>query len=72
MNNILERFNKIKSNINDLNFDQTVNIIAVSKTFLDHIRPLIDRHTILVKIKFKRQTKWTEIKKEVKDLNLHM
>ena len=33
MNNILERFNKIKSNINDLNFDQTVNIIAVSKTF---------------------------------------
>ena len=43
MNNILERFNKIKSNINDLNFDQTVNIIAVSKTFsLDHIRPLID------------------------------
>ncbi len=75
MNNILERFNKIKSNINDLNFDQTVNIIAVSKTFsLDHIRPLIDYgHTHFGENKVQEaKTKWTEIKKEVKDLNLHM
>ena len=43
MNIIIERFDKIKSNITSLNLTRTINIIAVSKTFtLDHIRPLID------------------------------
>ena len=38
MNIIIERFNKIKSNI-----DQNVEIVAISKTFpIDHIKPLID------------------------------
>ena len=40
---IVERFNKIKSNINKLKPAKSVNIVAVSKTFsLEHIKPLID------------------------------
>ena len=43
MSTIIERFNKIKSNILALKPTKQVNIIAVSKTFpLDHIKPLID------------------------------
>ena len=42
MNIILERFSKIKSNIDKLNNKDLINIIAVSKTFpLEHIEPLI-------------------------------
>ena len=40
---IIERFNKIKSNIDALKPAKPVNIVAISKTFsLDHIKPLID------------------------------
>ena len=43
MTTIVERFEKIKSNISLLKPNKKVNIIAVSKTFtLDHIYPLID------------------------------
>ena len=43
MNTIIERFNKIKSNIALSKPTQKVNIIAVSKTFpLEHLNPLID------------------------------
>ena len=43
MDMIVERFNKIKSNILQLKPDKQVKIIAISKTFpLDYIRPLID------------------------------
>ena len=43
MNNIIERFNKIKSNIEKLKPASNTKIIAVSKTFpLDHIKPLIN------------------------------
>ena len=39
MDTIVERYNKIKSNINN----DEVNIVAVSKMFtLDHIMPLVD------------------------------
>ena len=42
MNTIIERFNKIKSNIALSKPTQKVNIIAVSKTFpLEHLNPLI-------------------------------
>ena len=43
MSNIIERFNKIKSNINNSSNRDNIKIIAVSKTFdLNHIMPLID------------------------------
>ena len=43
MYNIIESFNKIKSNIKDLKPTKLVNIVAVSKTFtMDHIKPLVD------------------------------
>ncbi len=75
MNNILERFNKIKSNISDLKPEQEVNIIAISKTFsLDYIRPLIDfGHIHFGENKVQEaKVKWVEVKKEFKNLNLHM
>ncbi len=43
MNTIIDRFNNIKSNINEKNSNKRINVIAVSKTFtLEYIRPLID------------------------------
>ena len=43
MNNIIESFKKINSNINKLSLQQKINIVAVSKTFsLEHIKPLIE------------------------------
>ena len=47
MSTIVERYNKINSNIATIKPEQNVNIIAVSKTFpLEHIKPLIDHgHT---------------------------
>ena len=53
---IIERFNKINSNISSLKSDNPVKIIAVSKTFsISHIMPLIDHgHVTLERIKYKR------------------
>ena len=44
MSIIIERFNKIKSNISKIdNNNNKVNIVAVSKTFsLEHVMPLVD------------------------------
>ena len=43
MSMIVERFNKIKSNIDKIKLVKPVNIIAVSKTFpLSHVQPLIN------------------------------
>ena len=43
MNNIIESFEKINSNIRRLSLKQKINIVAVSKTFsLEHIKPLIE------------------------------
>ena len=43
MNNIVESFEKINSNIKKQRANRLINVIAVSKTFLlDHIKPLID------------------------------
>ena len=75
MNTIVERFNKIKSNIDSLNPIKPVSIIAVSKTFsLTHIQPLIDYgHNHFGENKVQEAiVKWTKVKKEKNDLNLHM
>ena len=75
MNNILESFNKIKSNINLLQPAKPVNIVAISKTFaLDHIKPLIDYgHTHFGEHKVQEAiSKWRDIKNDRKDLKLHM
>ena len=76
MNIIVERFNKIKSNITSLKSPKPLNIIAVSKTFpLTHIRPLIDYgHNHFGENKVQETiSKWSIInKKEREDRNLHM
>tara|TARA_A100001015_G_scaffold212953_1_gene238855 strand:+ start:7601 stop:8245 length:645 start_codon:yes stop_codon:yes gene_type:complete len=72
---IIERFNKIKSNIDDLKPSKPVNIVAISKTFsLDHIKPLIDfghKHFGENKVQ-EAIAKWTDLKSNNKNLNLHM
>ena len=74
MNTIVERFDKIKSNISLLQPAKAVNIIAVSKTFsINHIRPLIDYgHLHFGENKVQEAiSKWRIIRSEKKDLNLH-
>ena len=75
MNIIIERFNKIQSNISKLNNSKSSKIIAVSKTFsLDHIMPLIEHgHNHFGENKVQEaEAKWLKIKKEKKNLQLHM
>ena len=75
MSTIIERLEKIKLNIVKSNPDQKVNIIAVSKTFsLQHINPLINHgHLHFGENKVQEAiSKWTQIKKENKNLKLHM
>ena len=75
MNTIVESFNKIKSNIDSLKPIKPVNIVAVSKTFPPtHIQPLIDYgHAHYGENKVQEAiTKWSEIKKKKKFINLHM
>ena len=75
MNIIIERFNKIQSNILKLDNSKSPKIIAVSKTFsLDHIMPLIEHgHNHFGENKVQEaETKWLQIKKEKKNLQLHM
>ena len=72
---IIERFNKIKSNIDDLKPSKPVNIVAISKSFsLDHIKPLIDfGHNHFGENKVQEAiAKWTDLKSKNKNLNLHM
>ena len=75
MNTIVDRFEKIKSKILSLQPIKPVNIIAVSKTFtLNYIKPLIDHgHLHFGENKIQEAfSKWSEQKKENKDLKLHM
>ena len=75
MTTIIERFNKIKSNIASIKKPKDVNIIAVSKTFsIEQIHPLLNyghihfgENKVLEAI-----SKWGEIKRNSKNLNLHM
>ena len=75
MSIIVERFNKIKSNIEKIPSDTSRTIVAVSKTFsLDHIMPLINyghMHYGENKVQ-EAEVKWLQIKNKKKDLKLHM
>jgi len=75
MSIIVERFNKIKSNIEKVPSDTSRTIVAVSKTFsLDHIMPLINyghMHYGENKVQ-EAEAKWLQIKNKKKDLKLHM
>ena len=71
MNPIINRFENIKSIINNSN----VKIIAVSKTFsYDTISPLVDYgHVHFGENKVQEaQSKWSGIKKNRPDINIHM
>jgi len=75
MNIVVERFNKIKSNIVSLKPTKPVNIIAVSKTFpIEHIQPLIAHgHIHYGENKVQEASvKWLEPKKHNQNLKLHM
>ena len=75
MNIIVERFNKIQSNISKIDNSNSSKIIAVSKTFsLNHIMPLIELgHSHFGENKVQEaDTKWNQIKKEKENLKLHM
>ena len=75
MDTIIERYNKIKSNVASEKPAQSVNIIAVSKTFsIEHIKPLVDHgHQHFGENKVQEAiSKWSEVKKENENLKLHM
>jgi len=75
MSTIIERFEKIKSNIVSTNPKKPVNIIAVSKTFpLDKIQPLVDHgHLHFGENKVQEaKVKWLELKQQKNNLKLHM
>ena len=69
MSIIIERFDKIKSNIEKFSIANSRTIVAVSKTFsLDHIMPLINyghMHYGENKVQ-EAESKWLQIKKEKK------
>ena len=75
MSIIVERFNKIKSNIAEIDKSSSITTVAVSKTFsLDHIMPLINfghKHFGENKVQ-EADAKWSQIKKSKNDLKLHM
>ena len=75
MSIIVERFDKIKSNIEKVPSNASRTIVAVSKTFsLDHIMPLINNgHMHYGENKVQEaEAKWLQIKKKEKNLKLHM
>ncbi len=75
MNTIVDSLEKIKLKISSLKPLKPVNIIAVSKTFtLEHISPLVTHgHEHFGENKVQEAiSKWSSIKKENKDIKLHM
>ena len=75
MNIVIERYKKIKSNIDLTENSKPINIVAISKTFpLEHIMPLIKHgHIHFGENKVQEtQIKWSEIKKEHPKVKLHM
>jgi len=75
MSIIIERFNKIKSNIEKVSSEIPRTIVAVTKTFsLDHIMPLINyghMHYGENKVQ-EAEAKWLQIKNKEKNIKLHM
>ena len=70
MSIIVDRYNKIKSNIKD----KDINIIAVSKTFnFDYIKPLVDHgHLHFGENKVQEaEAKWKLLKASRSDIKLH-
>ena len=75
MNNIVESYKEINSNIKKLNPRQEVKVIAISKTFTaEYIKPLIDfGHNHFGENKVQEAiSKWRLIKKEKPFIKLHM
>ena len=75
MSNIIDSYNKIKSNILKIDSNNRPKIIAVSKTFaLSHIMPLINYgHHHYGENKVQEAIgKWSDIKKVKPELKLHM
>ena len=75
MDIIVERFNKIKSNNANSGNIKPTKIIAVSKTFsLEHIMPLIEYgHDHFGENKVQEaESKWKLIKKQKKNIKLHL
>ena len=75
MNNIIENFEKINSNISKLSLQQKINIVAVSKTFsLEHIKPLIEHgHNHYGENRVQEAVaKWSELKFKNNKLKLHL
>ena len=75
MSIIVERFNKIKSNISANTNIDLIKIVAVSKTFsLEHIMPLINYgHIHFGENKVQEaDAKWSKFKMKNKSVNLHM
>ena len=75
MSTIVDRFEKIKFKISSLNPNKAVNIIAVSKTFtFEHIKPLLDHgHFHFGENKVQEAIeKWTTIKEDQPQIQLHM
>jgi pyridoxal phosphate enzyme (YggS family) len=73
--NLIDIENKIKSNLNNLNINQLPTIIAVSKTFsIDKIQPLISYgHLHYGENKVQEAIeKWSDIKKNSPEIQLHM
>ena len=75
MCNIVERFEKIKSNIKKLDNKDFIKIVAISKTFdLDYILPLINHgHIHFGENKVQEaEAKWKGVRKNNSSLQLHM
>ena len=77
MSSVLERFNKIQADIlkQTANLKESSKIIAVSKTFsIEHIKPLINQgHVHFGENKVQEaEKKWKPVKRENKNLRLHM
>jgi|TARA_B110001452_G_C15199717_1_gene416413 pyridoxal phosphate enzyme (YggS family) len=75
MNIIIERFNKIKSNIKKTTTNDEIVVVAVSKTFpIEHVMPLVDhghRHFGENKVQ-EAEAKWTLVRNSISNLKLHM
>tara|TARA_Y100000996_G_scaffold360352_1_gene302744 strand:+ start:679 stop:1329 length:651 start_codon:yes stop_codon:yes gene_type:complete len=75
MSILIERLNKIKSNISSMNLDYEPEIVAVSKTFsMDHIKPIINEgHVHFGENKVQEAlSKWKSVKIENAKIKLHM
>ena len=73
MSIIIDRFQKIKSNIDKFENTNHINVVAVSKTFtLDHIMPLIEPgHCHYGENKVQEaEAKWRDIKQKKKRLEV--